>query len=266
MLKEIYGPCKLCGNTSLNLVLQATDFQILECNKCKIAFTNPPPTLPDYVNMDFHSGENKEKAEKLTYIEDLQPDWQMLIRMQAKMITDNFGKDANILEIGCGEGILLDEVRKAGFKNVEGIEPSSTGARRAIKKGLAVKNTYFNEGVTDKKFNLVMMSHVFEHIEDPIPFIKKVAGILKPNGSIMLTQTNYKALLPRFRKEKWYAWVPDQHFWHFTPLGLKKMFTGIGFKTTELNYCTLVHPRSKLYRIARKLPFLQDQFIILTKG
>ena len=81
-----YGSCKLCGNTKLNLVLQAQDFQILECGHCKIAFTNPPPTLPDYVNMDFHSGENKEKAERLTSIEDLQPDWQMLIRMQAKMI------------------------------------------------------------------------------------------------------------------------------------------------------------------------------------
>ncbi len=260
-----YGPCKLCGNVKLNLVLQAADFQILECQNCKIAFTNPPPIVPDYVNMDFHSGENKDKAERLTYIQDLQPDWQMLIRMQAKMIADNFDKNVAILEIGCGEGILLDEISKAGFKSVEGIEPSRTGAYRALKKGLTVANTYFDGGVTDKKFNLVMMSHVYEHVEDPYQFIEKIKKVLKPGGTIMLTQTNYKALLPRFRKEKWYAWVPDQHFWHFTPQGLKKLFKKNGLKAYALNYCTLVHPRSKLYRIARKLFFLQDQFIIMAK-
>ncbi len=260
-----YGSCKLCGNTKLNLVLKADKFEILECNNCKIAFTNPPPVIPDYGSMDFHSGENREKAETLTHIHDLHTDWQMLIRMQAKMIAENFNKDAEILEIGCGEGILLDEVRKLGFTNVQGIEPSTTASARAQRKGLNVRNAYFDVGVTDKKFNLVMMSHVYEHIEDPLAFIEKVKGILKSNGSIMLTQTNYKALLPRFRKEKWYAWVPDQHFWHFTPAGLKKIFKKFGLNTYALNYCTLVHPRSKLYRIARKLPFLQDQFIIIAK-
>lgn len=260
-----YGPCKLCGNTNLKLVVQAEYFQILECNICKIAFTNPPPVIPDYVNMDFHSGEDKEKAEKLTYIQDLHPDWQMLIRMQAKMIVDNFDKDAVILEIGCGEGILMDEVRKLGFKNVQGIEPSTSAANRAIKKGFQVANTYFDEGVTGQKFNLVMLSHVYEHVDELYGFIEKITGVLKDSGSIMLTQTNYKAILPRFRKEKWYAWVPDQHFWHFTPAGLKKLFKKFGFRTYALNYCTLVHPRSKLYRIARKFPFLQDQFIIIAK-
>ena len=245
--------------------MQSEDFQIIECVQCKIAFTNPPPVMPDYINMDFHSGENKDNADKLTYLNDLHQDWQMLIKLQIKMIEEQFNKNATILEIGCGEGILLDELRKAGFQNLEGIEPSRAGFHRAIKKGLNVSNLFFDGGVTDKYFNLVIMSHVFEHIEDPYPFLEKVKSVLNPGGAIMMTQTNFKAIMPRFLKDNWYAWAPDQHFWHFTPSGLKIMFNQNGLNTNKVNYCTLVHPKSRLNNLARKFPFLQDQFIIMAK-
>lgn len=257
--------CRLCQGTDLKLVFSTIEFDIIECSNCKIAFTYPIPNLPDYVNMDFHSGENKESADKLIFIENLHPDWQRLIRLQTKMIIRRNDWDIKILEIGCGEGILLDELRKAGFQNIEGIEPSKTAFQRAQRKGLKISNGYFDNTRIERCYDLVIMSHVFEHIEDPKSFVEKVKSVLKPGGSIMLTQTNFKALMPRYLKENWYAWVPDQHYWHFTPSGLEKMFRQHGFMSFQVKYCTLVHPRTKLNWLARRIPFLLDQFVFIAK-
>ena len=69
--------CIFCKNNRLKTLASVEQYKILECKNCNIAFTYPPPTLPDYENEDFH---NKEKIEgKLKLIKDLPNDWQELI-------------------------------------------------------------------------------------------------------------------------------------------------------------------------------------------
>lgn len=257
--------CRLCGSDKLSIVMKAEDYRIVECRDCRIGFTDPAPSLPDYEKMDFHSKEDADNVEHFTLLEDLPYDWKRLINQQVEIISNHFSKDAAILEIGCGEGILLETLQKKGFINLAGIEPSRTAAIRAKKKGLSVSNTYFDSSATTQKYDLVMMSHVFEHIEHPYKILDQVQQVLNGSGCIMLTQTNYKGLLPRLQKRSWYAWVPDQHFWHFTPAGLKKMLKKTGFKVTDLKYCSLVHPHNWLYKLVKRIPSLQDQFVLLVR-
>jgi SAM-dependent methyltransferase len=257
--------CMLCGSDKLSIILKASDYRIVECKECKIAFTDPAPSLPDYEAMDFHSKDDIANVEHLTSVEDLPYDWKRLINQQLEIISTHFFKDAAILEIGCGEGILLDTLQKNGFTNIEGVEPSKTAALRAKKKGLTINNTYFDSSTATKKYDLVMMAHVFEHIENPYKLLEQVQQVLNESGYIMLTQTNYKGLLPRLQKRNWYAWVPDQHYWHFTPESLNIMFKKLDFTVSELNYCSLVHPHTKLYKLAKLIPSWRDQFILLAK-
>ena len=255
--------CRLCGSTKLSEVISSNNFFIVECKDCKIAFTDPWPLLPDYEKMDFHSKSDSKNSDKLTLMADLPFDWKRLIQLQVDMVKSNYESEIQILEIGCGEGILLEELRKVGFKNVEGFEPSTTATARARKRKLAITNEYFSNSIAKIKYDLIIMSHVFEHIEKLDYFLIDLSKALNKNGSIMFTQTNYKGIIPLVQKKNWYAWVPEQHFWHFTPAGLRKIFQKFSFRQVSLNYCTLVHPKSKLYKIARVLFMLQDQFIML---
>lgn len=257
--------CKLCGSDRIKTVIHNQAFQIINCTVCKIAFTFPTPIIPDYEKMDFHSKTEIANTEELTSIKDLPFDWQKLIEIQIEMIQNNFSEDQNILEIGCGEGILLRELQKNKFQNLHGIEPSDTAALRAQKSGLDITNEYFNDETISKKFDLIIMSHVFEHIQDIKEFIPKLKNVLNEKGGIMLTQTNFKGLIPTIQKEDWYAWVPEQHFWHFTPKGIKQLFSTFGFDCTHLKYSSLVHPHDTYYKIGKLFPKLQDQFIILLK-
>ena len=255
--------CPLCKSSKISKNLQTNTFEIYVCYRCKIAFTNPEPTIPAYEEMDFHSKNDPENYDKITTKKDLAFDWGKLIDMQTNMISTNFNKESAILEIGCGEGILLAELKENFFKNLKGYEPSRTAAVRAQKRNIEVVNDYFSTKLEHQKYDLVMMSHVFEHIKNIGDFLQQITNVLKENGSLMLTQTNYKGLIPRLQKEDWYAWVPDQHFWHFTPQSLKNILKENNFKVTQLNFCSLVHPHNLLYKIAKKIPSIQDQFILL---
>ncbi|HEY0653543.1 MAG TPA: class I SAM-dependent methyltransferase [Chryseosolibacter sp.] len=257
--------CPLCGSTNTRDTVNAENFAIVFCSNCENYFTNPPPVLPDYEKLDFHAHDDSNKLEKLTYADDLPNDWKRLIHKQVNILVETVGKEANLLEIGCGEGLLLYELRKAGFSKIEGIEPSRTAFLRAQKKGLSVYNDFLENLSLANKYDVIVMSHVLEHVEHPIEYVRSLKAHLKPDGFLLFTQTNCEGLIARRHGRSWYAWVPEQHFWHFTERGLKKILQPLGFTVCKCTYTSLVHDHSVLYWITRVLHKTQDQFVILLK-
>lgn len=259
--------CTLCNtNSTLLFPLKVLEGPVIKyCFSCEIAFTDPPPILPEYEIMDFHL--NTKEDEKfhhiLTEVNDLSADWKELIEIQISLITKYIPPKENILEIGCGEGILLGQLKTKSY-NLTGIEPSNNAAKRAKTRGLEIVQGSFPSVELNKSFNLVVMSQVFEHIKDLVPFIKEIKKII-PSGYLMLTQTNYKGLIPLVKKEKWYAWVPDQHYWHFTLNGLTKLLLKHNFEMIDYKYSSLVHPHNLLYKLAKLKSNWQDQFTVLYK-
>lgn len=257
------GTCRLCSSNKIKTTLHSTKFSICFCLDCENYFTDPPPVLPKYENLDFHASDDSDKLEKLTYANELPDDWKRLVTYQGRIVMESLSKDSNILEIGCGEGLLLYELQAQGFSNTEGIEPSKTAYSRALKKGLVVHNDYLENLSLENKYDLIIMSHVLEHVEDPVEYVKTLKKHLKPNGYLLLTQTNCEGLIPKRLGSAWYAWVPEQHFWHFTERGLKKILHPFGFEVMKVKYTSLVHNHSLLYWTTRVFQRSQDQFIVL---
>ncbi|RKY83677.1 class I SAM-dependent methyltransferase, partial [candidate division KSB1 bacterium] len=52
-------------------------------------------------------------------------------------------------------------------------------------------------------FDLVMMWHVLEHIENPVLYLKEISRILKENGKLIIEVPNLDSLNFRIFKEKW---------------------------------------------------------------
>lgn len=261
--------CPICQSARIFKVFTSETYSIFGCLSCKNAFTDPLPKAPSYEEMDFHAGESVEQIILLKYKEDLHETWQKSLDMQVKLILKNTKPEDSILEIGCGEGYLLYEIFK-DRPHVFGIEPSKTSSKRAISKGLQVELGYFSpETVGNKKFDIIIMSHVLEHIENIHSTLDLIMQSLNDQGKLLLIQTNYRGLLPRFRKDKWYAWVPSQHFWHFTPKGLAKITDIYGFKPLECEFSSLIHGGMDQWinKIAsRYAPSWLDQFhLILQK-
>ena len=249
--------CPFCGNYSY--LKNFVSLNIYVCKKCKIAQTKPTPKNIDYSSDDFQA------QFKFNSIEKLNPIWRESIYTQIKLLKNNLSKGSKILEIGCGQGIMLKELVKEGFI-VKGIEPSEEATKRAVLDGLDVVEGYFpNAKLSNSKFDAIISSHVFEHIKDPTSFINSITSLLSPNGLLMFTQTNYLGLIPTIQKENWYAWTAEQHYWHFSVCGLIGFLTKRGYSHIRTKYTSLVHPNNFIYYLSNILPIWRDQFHLLVK-
>ena len=256
------GECDFCGG-SLRSHIESDEFSIHICKRCGIGVTYPEPSVPDYSNMDFHSNTVSQEQSPIPSISTLPPDWRRLIQIQVALSVKYVPANARILELGCGEGILLKELQNAGYL-VHGIEPSTSAVTRGKEMGLSMTNDSFPQKVPEGPFDMVIASHVLEHVSDHNSFIHAISQTLS-NGFLILTQTNYRGLIPRITKRRWYAWVPDQHYWHFTEKGLSGYLEKFGYKHLETVYSSLVHPPTVFYKLSRTKPTFSDQFTSIFK-
>jgi SAM-dependent methyltransferase len=91
-------------------------------------------------------------------------------------------KSSSIIDIGCGNGDILYEFRKHGFKNLKGIDPyldveiSNDGID-------LLKKSIFE---IESKFDFIMFNHSFEHIWEQHEVLEKAKNLLDKKGVILL--------------------------------------------------------------------------------
>lgn len=256
--------CPICNSSRTKEVVHLkNEKKVFACKNCGNAFTYPKPQIPDYENMDHHASDRINEKCELKYITDLYQEIQVSYKIQNKIIRKYLQKNSSILEIGGGEGIFLDTLKND--YQVELAEPSKSAAQRASIRGIKVYNDYYQNLYLDNTYDLICMSHVLEHIDNPIETVNSLKKNIRNEGYILLTQTNYKGFMPLFLKENWYAWVPEHHFWHFSIEGMKYLANITGLKIIDYKYSRLYHGKSIYHEAMKFFPSLRDQFHILLK-
>ncbi|MBI5970622.1 MAG: class I SAM-dependent methyltransferase [Deltaproteobacteria bacterium] len=110
-----------------------------------------------------------------------------------------------LLDIGCGVGEFLVEVKKAGC-DVYGVDFVAEKIVVA-KKRFGLENVFcasvFDAADTFKGmgFDFVTFFEVLEHLEDPVGFIRQVRTLLNPGGCIALSVPNRGRTMARFDTE-----------------------------------------------------------------
>ena len=93
--------------------------------------------------------------------------------------------DLSILEIGCGDGALLDQLAGQGAC-VVGVEPGEAAAAAARARRLDVHCEPFQASrFLEQRFDLIVHHTVLEHIERPLEFLADQLGLLATNGRII---------------------------------------------------------------------------------
>tara|TARA_B100000686_G_scaffold211077_1_gene217915 strand:+ start:212 stop:940 length:729 start_codon:yes stop_codon:yes gene_type:complete len=127
-------------------------------------------------------------------------------------------KSLNILDIGCGGGLLSEPMSRLGA-NVTGIDASKKNIKVAKlhSKKENLKINYYccsPENLnTNKKFDVVLNMEIVEHINDLNFFIKKSSNLLKKNG-IMFIATINKTL-----KSYLFAIIGAEYILKWLPIG-----------------------------------------------
>jgi 2-polyprenyl-3-methyl-5-hydroxy-6-metoxy-1,4-benzoquinol methylase len=92
----------------------------------------------------------------------------------------------SILDVGCGAGLLFDALAELG--DVEGVEADPQLARVAGKHRARIHVGRFDASFRPgKRYSLVLMLDVIEHLPDPVAALRHARELLAPDGVLVAT-------------------------------------------------------------------------------
>ena len=157
----------------------------------------------------------------------------------------NFLEDIEILDIGCGGGLISEPLARLGGK-ITGIDAAEKNIKVAKihsnKSKLKINYLHKSPEQLDnaKKFDVILNLEIVEHVEDVNLYIKSCYRLLKNNG-LMFTATLNRSFISYVKAiigaEYILRWLPiGTHDWNkfIKPEELEKILTNEKFVTTDI--------------------------------
>jgi 2-polyprenyl-3-methyl-5-hydroxy-6-metoxy-1,4-benzoquinol methylase len=231
--------CNYCGVDDSKVVFRvgvAQLNQIVQCNRCGLMYASPRAKEPDHV----------EIANYDPTFNPLHPDDTRVLKEQLQvkdynktraLLNQLYPQRGRLLEVGSSLGYLLDVFRKDGW-DVLGVEPFFQCCRYAKEElGLEVINAILETAdLPNESFEVVLLNHVIEHIDDPLRTLREVNRILKPNGHFVIETPRYDTLMFKLLGRRERSIGCGGHIYFFTTQTLRNLYEAAGFKTVQLDY------------------------------
>ena len=146
------------------------------------------------------------------------------------------GEKGRLLDVGCGSGNFLKRMYTAGWE-VVGTEPDKQATvSLASKDGFQIYNS-LEELIQGEKqgFDIIVLSHVIEHVIDPINTLVELRRLLRGGGRLLLTTPNALSLGSRIFSSFWRGLEPPRHFNIFSPESLSHALKRAGLMSVKIN-------------------------------
>ena len=225
-------PCASCGGTHFKKALQCEGFGYVRCTRCGLIQMNPQP-LPEDVKRRYQEGSGKD------YLSYEIANEASFLRLQELALGDaGFEKierafletgRTRLLDIGSATGALLGKLKTRGW-NVTGIEISTPQADYARnERGLDIIGVPLEKaGLGPDSFDVVLASHLIEHLNNPGLFVREVYRILKPGSYFLVTTPNISGFQGRLMQSRWRSAIFD-HLYLFSKKTLTRLLKDTGF-------------------------------------
>jgi len=239
MQTEVVKICPVCQGTSFVSVFNCEDhtyshqqFSIQQCENCQLMITNPRPdqnTIGDYYKSDeyiSHTGKSNSlfdwiylRARSYTL------GWKQKVIQSRKPV-------GRILDYGCGTGEFIQHMVKNGWAGCA-VEPSDE-ARNKVQKLNNLKTYKSIDELPEKKFDIITLWHVLEHVPNPDELIQQLKQKLNTGGLIFVAVPNHEAHDAQHYKKHWAAYDVPRHFWHFAKSNMTTLLSNQQLKLNEV--------------------------------
>ncbi len=144
-----------------------------------------------------------------------------------------------ILDIGCGDGSFLLNIKKRGW-DVLGVDTSAAGQDYMVNKKLPIlKGDFLNADIEPESMDAITYWYSFEHLANPGEYLEKTYRTLKKSGILVISVQNIESLQAAFSGNKWFHLDVPRHILHFSPSTLKKILSSSGFEILAIEHRSL---------------------------
>jgi 2-polyprenyl-3-methyl-5-hydroxy-6-metoxy-1,4-benzoquinol methylase len=236
--------CLACGARDAALWAQAIDgeyratadvFRYLRCAACGVLFIDPVPR------------ERLAEIYPANYYSFADPKDSFVQRVKRKLDGRRFGRllrgipggALSVLDVGGGAGWELGWLRaldpRIRFTQVVDLDPSAE--KTARENGHEYFCGRIETFTTEKKFDLILLLNLIEHVDDPGAVLLKMRELLAPAGLLLVKTPNTDSLDARiFRHKNWAGYHCPRHWVLFDRKNLCALAEKSGLRVREFSY------------------------------
>ena len=141
--------------------------------------------------------------------------------------------NARVLDVGCGAGSLIREMKRLGYRNVSGIDPYIE-SDVCGSDGVVVLKRSLKEMIGE--FDLVMFHHSFEHIADQVGTLKEIRRLLRPGGRVLIRIPIADSFAWKHYGVNWIHLDAPRHLFLHSPTSLSLLAEQCGLHVAEVTY------------------------------
>ena len=222
--------CPFCAGAATKTRFRHGEFRIMACSGCRGGFALPRsgfapleqiygPAFVERYSQGVMPGKEliRWRYERLTR------------RLEGRRGRPTGGSTRRVLDIGCASGGLLAEFRSDGWE-VQGVEVSPELADRTRARGIPVTvGDVASVEMPAGSFDLITMSHVIEHLPDPLATLARCARWLRGTGMIAVETPNWRGIGALVRRAQWAQITPPVHLSYLGPRAFRRMARRAGF-------------------------------------
>ena len=189
--------CVLCGGTEWEVVSErdrhGNPLVTVLCGGCGVLRNDPVPSaeaLEQFYRKDYRASYKGATEPRLRQV------WRNFDRLTGhfRAFADVYARGGDVLDLGSGSGEFSYLAKRQGARVVS-VEPNEGYAAYCREKlGLEVQGKTLEDcDFAQQSFDLIRLSHVLEHMRDPVASLERLRGWLRPGGVLYVEVPNIEA-------------------------------------------------------------------------
>lgn len=237
--------CPVCGDSDLAIWATARDaeyrttgeerFTYLKCARCGSLILSPMPTERLHIIYPANYYSFAHSQDSILFRIKLALDRRWFRSMTGALR----GESLTALDVGGGAGWQLNILREADprFSTTDVVDLDAAAEKEAVKNGHSYFCGRIEEYQTARRYDIILMLNLIEHVSDPICILRKVGELLSPQGVILLKTPNVESLDAWiFRHHDWGGYHSPRHWVLFNRESLQLAIGSAGLMCKTISY------------------------------
>lgn len=257
--------CPVCGSTKHEELFIKNGGRYTHCADCSMVFLNP--VLKDDALADYYRRNTAAQA----IAHESESDFYRRIYTSGLDLLQPYAVPDKVLDIGCSSGFFLDIARERGWMTA-GIELNEQEVRIALNKAHEVWNCELSLVPPERRFALIALWDVFEHIKDGVGYLGQLKHRLGPGGLVFMQIPSADSLTARIMRQQCNMFDGLEHVNLYGESTIRRTAERAGFEVLAVesvidelkplrNYLAYEHPYEGSFRPVPQLDFLTPELI-----